>query len=198
MADVKGDLSVKGHLDVRENAVFFKGVDTPYFEAVDQKNPGILGGGAAAGTWVARDLTVVIHNDFASEVNLSASAGDGADFTLPPGEYHIEASAPAFNVGNHTTRLADITESSSNDAPTVVLGTSEWTLHVDGTPAGEESVQTRSAVVGRFTLPSSSKLELQHRIQNTDLIEGFGAGAGFYTVDNVYSVVRVWQIRSDS
>lgn len=198
MANVAGDLSVKGHLDVRENAVFFKGVDYPYFEVVDQKNPGILGGGAAGGAWVARDLTVVVHNDFASEVNLSAFAGDGADFTLPPGEYHIEASAPAFNVGNHTTRLADVTTLPSNTAPTVVLGTSEWTFHVDGIPAGEESVQTRSEVVGRFTLPSSRKLELQHRIQHTDTVEGFGAGSGFYTVDNVYSVVRIWQIRDGS
>jgi hypothetical protein len=198
MADVKGDLSVKGHLDVRENAVFFKGVDSPYFEIIDQKNPAILGGGSAAGIWTARDLNVVIHNDIASEVNLSSVAGDGADFTLPAGEYHIDASAPAFNVGNHTTRLADITSFPSNTAPTVVLGTAEWTMHVDGIPAGEESVQTRSHVVGRFTLTGSRKLELQHRLQYTDTVEGFGAGSGFYTVDNVYSVVRIWQIRDDS
>lgn len=198
MADVKGDLSVKGRLDVRENAKFFKGVDTPYFEIIDQKNPAVLGGGSVAGIWTARDLTVVIHNDFATAISLSSSSGDGADFTLPAGEYQIDASAPAFNVGNHTARLADVTSATSNTAPTVVLGTSEWTLRVNGIPVGEESVQTRSFVQGRFSLPSARRLELQHRLQNTDLTEGFGAGAGFYTIDNVYSIVRIWQLREDT
>ena len=198
MADVKGDLAVKNTLDVTNNAKFRKGVDQPYFEIVDQKDPAILGGGAAGQDFVARDLTTVIHNDFATATTLASTSGDGGDFTLPAGVYHIEASAPAFNVGGHIARLADTTTLPSATAPTVVLGTSENSIRVDGTPAGEESTQTRSQVVGRFTLSSSTKLELQHKTEFDDLTCGFGAGSAFYTVDNVYTTVRIWQIRNDA
>jgi hypothetical protein len=196
VADVKGDLAVKNTLDVTDNAKFRKGLDSPYFEVIDEKNPAVLGGGAAAGAFVARDLTKVIVNDFATNVNLSAQTGDGADFTLPAGEYYIEASAPAFNVGNHVARLADVTNLPSATAPTVVLGTSEFSLKVDD--PGEESTQTRSEVVGRFTLPAAATLELQHQTHHTDLLCGFGAGGAFYTVDNVYSTVRIWAVREDT
>jgi hypothetical protein len=198
VADVKGDLAVKNTLDVTDNAKFRKGLDQPYFEVIDQKDPAVLGGGTAGGAFVARDLTFVIHNDFATNVNLSSQTGDGADFTLPAGEYHIEASAPAFNVGNHVARLADVTNLPSATAPTVVLGTVEFSMHVDGMPAGEESTQTRSEVVGRFTLPAQATLELQHQTHHTDLLCGFGAGSAFYTVDNVYSTVRIWSVREDT
>ncbi len=196
MADVKGDLAVKNTLDVTDNAKFRKGLDSPYFEVIDEKNPAVLGGGAGAGAFVARDLTKVIHNDFATNVNLSSITGDGADFTLPAGEYYIEASAPAFNVGNHVSRLADVTNLPSATAPTVVLGTSEFSLKVDD--PGEESTQTRSEVVGRFTLPAQATLELQTLTHHTDLLCGFGAGGAFYTVDNVYSTVRIWSVREDT
>lgn len=198
MADVKGDLAVKGTFDVTDNAKFRSGLDQPYFEIIDQKDPGILGGGAAGQDFVARDLTTVIHNDFATDTTLASTTGDGGDFTLPAGAYHIEASAPAFNVGGHTARLADVTTLPSATAPTVVLGTVENSIRVDGVPAGEESTQTRSEVVGRFTLSGLTKLELQHRTQFDDLFSGFGAGSAFYTVDNLYATVRIWQIRDDS
>jgi hypothetical protein len=199
VADVKGDLSVKNKLDVRKNAKFFKGVDQPYFEIIDQKNPAVLGGTNTPQQFVARDLTVVIHNDFATATTLAAVAGDGGDFTLPAGDYYVEASAPAFNVGNHIARLADVTSSPSATAPTVVLGTTEFCPNAPSTaPVGDESSQTRSKVTGRFQLAQSAKLELQHLTEHQSNFDGFGAGAGFYTVDNVYSTVRIWQLRDDS
>ena len=206
MADVKGDLSVKNKFDVRNNARFFKGVDVPYFEAIDQKDPGILGGASVAGTFVARDLTLLIQNDFATSVSLTGTAGSGADFTLPPGEYYIEASAPAFNCGSHMARLADVTDESGTRAPTVIQGTVEYTPNVGLTPpSGDESIQTRSQVTGRFSVARDTRFEIQTAVEVADASEGFGAGASFTGGDfyhiafyNVYTIVKIWQIRDDS
>ena len=101
MAEVKGDLTVKDNLTVDENAKFNKGLDASYLELIDEKAVTVSGGSFNSNTWKTRDLTTTIVNDFATSVTLAAAAGDGAQFVIPAGIYHIEATAPAFNVNEH-------------------------------------------------------------------------------------------------
>lgn len=215
MAEVRGDMAVKRKMDVIDNALFHKGVQSPYLEMVDQKERGVDGGTFTSNNWVTRDITSVVFNDFATSVvtkigNVNIELADpedivpgaGAIFTLPAGIYYIEASAPALNVDEHVARLADVTDFENFSAEVVVLGTSEyspdtsgWT-NVGGT--GPTMAQTRSHISGRFQLTRSTRLEIQHLCRSTQNNDGLGSDSSFYLTDNLYTHVRVWQIRSDS
>lgn len=192
MAEVKGDLAVKDKLAVDGNAKFNKGLDSPYLELNDTKATNTAGGTFTQGAWQTRDLNFLIHNDFASTVTPAATAGDGGQFIIPAGIYHIEASAPALSVGDHAARLADVTDAAGQLGDTVILGTTEHSA--DSSP----SSQTRSKVTGRFTIARSTTLEVQHRCEVTQADDGFGSAAGFYQTNNVFTVVKMWQVRADS
>lgn len=205
MAEVKGDMTVRDNLTVDENAKFNKGLDAAYLELIDEKAVTVSGGGFSANTWKTRDLTTTIVNDFATSISLAAAAGDGAQFVIPAGSYHIEASAPAFNVNEHVARLADVTDSAGEFGSTVVLGTSEfaadtalWRDSIPAAMAVASSSQTRSQVEGRFTVKRSTTLEIQHRCSNTQATDGFGSDGGFYVTNNVFTVVKMWQVKDDS
>jgi len=209
MAQTRGKHAIKGDFAVSGNADFEKGLTSPYLEIIDQKLTGTPGGtfngqndepGAAA--WKTRDLTYTVHDDFATDITLAAAAGDGGDITLEKGVYYAEISAPAFNVNEHVARLADVTDNPGAQADTVILGTSEFApdtaLWQDSVPAGmtvAASAQTRSIVTGRFSLSSQRTLEIQHRCARTQTLDGFGSDAGFYEVNNVFTIVKMWKLR---
>jgi len=214
MAEVRGDWAVKRKMDVIDNALFHKGLQSPYLEMVDQKLKGVDGGTFTSANWRTRDLNNVVFNDFATSIlshdgskNVETApetlvAGDGCKFTLPAGIYFIEASAPGHNVGEHVARLADVTDFANFDAPTVVLGTSEFSPDTSGwtgvAGTGPSMSQTRSMISGRFQLTRSTTLEIHHICKNTQANDGLGSDAGFYVTDNLYTTVRIWQVRSDS
>ncbi len=205
MAEVKGDMTVRDNLTVDENAKFNKGLDAAYLELIDEKAVTVSGGTFTSGAWMTRDLTTTIVNDFATNITLAGSAGDGAQFVIPAGSYHIEATAPALNVNEHVARLADVTDSAGQFGLTVVLGTSEfaadtalWRDSVPAVMAVASSGQTRSQVEGRFTVKRSTTLEIQHRCSNTQATDGFGSDGGFYVTNNVFTVLKLWQVRDDS
>jgi len=214
MAEVRGDMAVKRKMDVIDNALFHKGLQSPYLEMVDQKLKGVDGGTFTAENWRTRDLNNVVFNDFASSVmshdgtkNVETApetlvAGDGARFVLPAGIYFIDASVPAHNVGEHVARLADVTDYTNFDAPTVVLGTSEYSVDTSGwtgvAGTGPGMAQTRSMISGRFQLARSTTLEIHHLCKVTQANDGFGSDAGFYVTDNLFTTVRIWQVRADS
>lgn len=216
MAETRGDHAVKGNLDVSGNTKFNKGVDAPYLEIVDRKANGASGGTFNGQTphvssWRTRDLTNTLFNDFATSITLAASAGLGGDITLEAGVYYAEISCPAFNVNEHTARLADVTNDPGTAGETKITGTSEFSADTNlwrtyGGAAMEgfypmaiaSSGQTRSHVTGRFQLRSQRKLEVQHRCSNTQEVDGFGSDGGFYETNNVYTIVKMWQVRDDS
>lgn len=205
MAETRGDHAVKRNLAVEGNATFSKGVDQPYLELIDQKEGGTSAGTFTNGTWRTRDLTNTVFNDFASAITLAASAGDGGDFTIPAGIYYCEISTPAFNVNEHVARLADVTDDPGDTAPTVVLGTTEfaadtalWTDSIPASMTVASSGQTRSHVTGKFQITSARTLEVQHRCSNTQTTDGLGSDGGFYETANVYTIVKMWQVRDDS
>lgn len=196
MARTVGDHVIQDKLDVGDNARFHAGLQSPYLEVVDQKDSGSGGGTFTAGTsavagWRTRDLTSTIVNDFATSITLAAAAGDGGQIVLPAGVYFVDASCPAFDVDEHVARLADVTDGAGQLGATVVLGTAELSDTTSPT-------QSRSQIVGRFTLSRSTTLEIQHRCAITRSVNGFGVDAGFYETDNLFTTVRMWQIRDDS
>jgi hypothetical protein len=194
---------VKDNLTGDDNAKFQKGLDFPYLELIDEKISDVAGGTFTKTEWRTRDFTTTIHNDFATSITLAVSAGDGAQFVIPAGVYHIEASAPAFKVGMHTARLADVTDGPGAHGATLFEGTMESsanaTLWRDSIPAAmtiATASQTRSQIEGRFTVARSTTLEIQHIGANTQSTDGFGSAGRFYDpfTDNIYSVLKMWQV----
>jgi hypothetical protein len=190
MAEIKGKSTVRDELSVDGNAKFNAGADPQYLEVVDQKGPNTPGGSFNASTWRTRDLNLTIHNDFATSITLAQNDGDGAQLNLPAGVYRISASAPAVAVGHHVTRLADVTTNPGAEGSTVVLGTVEKSFYIQ---------QTRSFIDGRFTLSKSNTvLEIQHRSEVSQPDTGFGDAGRFYVTDNIFTIVKMWQVRDDS
>ena len=210
MAQTRGDHAVKRNLAVEGNAKFNKGADAPYLEVVDRKASGSNGGTFTGETphiaaWRTRDLTVTFFNDFATSITLAAAKGLGGDITLEAGAYYADISCPAFNVNEHVARLADVTDNPGAQGETVIMGTSEFAADTNiwrdsnFYPMGiASSSQTRSHVTGKFELSSQRTLEVQHRCANTQIVDGFGSDGNFYDTSNVYTIVKMWQVRSDS
>jgi hypothetical protein len=219
VAETRGDHAVKGDLVVEGNAVFEKGLKSPYLEVIDQKAKGSAGGtftGSSPGqfTWQTRDLTNVLFNDFATSIYSgsvdidaggTAVPGDSAgQITLEAGQYYTEISAPALNVNEHVARLADVTDDPGAAGSTVILGTSEFSadtfLWRDSSFYPMQiasSGQTRSHVTGQFSLTAQRTLEVQHQCSNTQTTDGFGSDGAFYQTNNVFTIVKMWQVREE-
>jgi hypothetical protein len=203
--EVKGDFDVKENLRVADNAKFDAGMDAPYLEILDEKGYALAGGTFTEGDWRTRDLTTLIDNDFATSVSLATIPGAGGQFVIPAGEYYVDASAPAFSVDEHQTRLADVTDAAGSLGDLVIGGTSEYAADaaqwLDSNGLGMQaasSSQSRSFVTGRFTVTRSTTLELQHRCASTQTNDGLGSASGFNPFYQTYSIVKMWQVRDDT
>lgn len=136
------------------------------------------GGGFTSGAWRTRVLNTE-SVDTGNDCSLASN-----QFTLTAGTYDIEASAPGVFVSDHQTRLYNTT-----DSATILAGTSEYAPIV----SSSDGSQTRSYVIGRFTIAASKALELQHRCSVTRNSNGFGVAANFGE-NEVYAVVRLWRV----
>ena len=141
----------------------------------DEKSDTTEGGGATSGSFLTRTLNTVTTNEITG-----ASLGSN-QITLPAGTYEIKASAPAVQVNRHQTKLRDTTGTAD-----LILGTSEFSNPTSGT-------QSISLINGRFTLSVESVLEIQHRVQTTKTVLGFGV-AGDFGVGEVYTDVMIKKI----
>lgn len=144
----------------------------------DEKASGTDGGTATAGTYVARNLNTIAEN------TITGASLSSNQVTLLAGKYGARASAPArVTAGSHRIRLRNITAGA-----TLVLGTSE----TNGQSASE---QTRSHLVGTFTLGATSVLELQHHRSS---LNGGATHLGFPSSisgeNEVYSQLEIWRI----
>lgn len=145
-----------------------------YILIQDQKASGVAGGAFNSGAWRTRDLNTEVV-DTGNYATLAAN-----QITLSAGTYRVSASAPAWQVDGHTTRLQNIT-----DGTTILVGTSSRA-------AAADSTVTRSWVVGRFTIAAAKVLELQHRCQASSAGSGFGTFAGL-GVNEIYSSIEFWR-----
>ena len=106
--------------------------------------------------------------------------------TFDPGNYHIYASAPAYRVDVHKTRLRQLTPV----AVTIVVGSSEYSTDASSVP--DHSAQTRSFIDHLFTVAATATMRIEHQCSDSQLTNGFGRAAGFGEVE-VYT--EVWIIR---
>jgi len=138
----------------------------------DVKAQNTGGGGFTQGAWRTRDLT----EEQADADGICTLAAN--QITLATGTYRCIISAPAYLVDSHQTRLQNIT-----DAATLLVGTSERA-------SAAVFVQSRSFIVGRFTLAAPKVLEVQHYCSTTDAL-GFGVACNF--TDEIYTVAEFWR-----
>jgi hypothetical protein len=149
------------------------GLFSSYAIIADQKTTGTNGGTFTSGAWRERDLQTELA-DPDGIVSISSN-----QFTLGAGSYLIRWSAPANQVGNHQSRLYDVT------------GTAEVEVGSNGrvwTSAGQSS-STGSARVS----PSSSNIySIEHQCQTTATTDGFGYNFGLSSKEQ-YTVVEIFK-----
>ena len=137
------------------------------------------GGSFASGSWITRPLNTVVHNA------ITGSSLSSNEVVLPAGTYLVEASAGAYRVQNHTTRLYNVTA-----AAVIMYGTAEKTVN------GEDDIEsgsTRSIVRGKFTVASTSNVRLEHRCQVTRNTNGFGVANNFGNSE-IYADIMFWKL----
>lgn len=149
-----------------------------YVNLQDQKAQNTQGGSFTSGAWRTRDLNTEV-SDVGGLCSLASN-----QFTLSAGTYWIMASAPAYFVNNHKTRLFNVT-----DNVVVLPGTSEYASTLS--PVGD-GPQSRSLIEGLFTIGASKALEIQHQCTTTCNTNGFGNKTNFAT--EVYTTVSLLKI----
>ena len=128
----------------------------------DEKSSGTNGGSITATTWTKRTLnTLVKYPEDSTSVSINGTS-DG--FVLTAGTYHIDASAPAFRVGNHQTRLFNDTLAS-----VVIYGTSETHHTTNNAPT-----TTRSFISHIVTIASTTTFSIEHYCTNARTTDGLG------------------------
>lgn len=145
----------------------------------DVKTSGTSGGSSSATTVHTRTLNTVEGDS--SLVSLSAN-----QFTLQPGKYVINASAPAFSVDTHQIFLYSVTGSS---------------YVIDGTSMSANSanaVNSTSALSGVLELTSATTYELRHWTFSAKTTNGLGIGVDGTNnpqTNEVFSVVQIDKIK---
>jgi hypothetical protein len=141
------------------------------------------GGDFPALTWVTRDLTHIRTMTPPGWASLNTTT---SVITLPAGTYQVSASAPAFRVDDHKLVLAR-----ASDGAVLVTGTKEFASSSDPGRG-----QTRSFVTGRFTLTSSTGVQLRHYAETEKTGNGLGKGptnpADFGA--NIFTTVEIWRV----
>lgn len=141
----------------------------------DVKPNGTVGGTFTTGSWQTRDLNTISGSGFAS---LSSN-----QFTLQPGTYEIDASAPAYYVSAHKCKIRNIT-----DASDAIIGQNAY-----AESAGNGDF-TQSRAFDKITITSTKVFEVQHRGGATRASDGFGGSLSF-GVDEVYTQVIIRKLR---
>jgi hypothetical protein len=142
----------------------------------EEQPTGTKGGTFTSGTWVTRTLNR-IYPATLPWISLSAN-----QFTLQPGTYLIEASAPAIQVNSHQLRLYNIT-----DAAVEAQGTAEYANR-------DYFMQTRSSVTAVVTLAVVKTFSLEHRCLTTQGENGLGNAASFGSSE-IYTQVKILKYR---
>lgn len=144
-----------------------------YVSLRDLKPSGTSGGGSTADTWIRRDL----NQEQADTLDICTLEAN--QFTLPAGTYRAMISCPAYRINEHQTRLYDATA----DA-TLLLGTSEYADY-------DRLGHTRSVTAGRFTLPATHTLQVEHNCDRTTGTYGLGKAA--MRGDEIYTIAEFWR-----
>lgn len=123
----------------------------------DEKAANVQGGTFTAGAYRTRDLNTVRTN------TIPGASLANNQITLPAGEYIIDASAPAYSVGNNHAALYNVT-----DSAWITIGSSEYSY------ATLPTVTTRSIVKAHVQITKPTSYELRHYAAATGPTNGLG------------------------
>ena len=126
------------------------------------------------GAWRTRVLN---HVPYEKDTN-SWFSWNSNQFTLTAGKYLVSASAPAFRVNKHKTRIQNIT-----DATTDIIGDSAYADQPN-------IVQTYALLEGVLDISGTKTFELQHISQLTFIAQGLGVATSSGLAE-VYSRVKI-------
>lgn len=148
----------------------------------DVKASGTDGGTATSGSYQTRTL-----NTLSDPTGIVTSLASN-QFTLPAGEYYIEAMTPAYFCENAKSKLLNITD--STDA---IIG---GTVYIRSTGTGDNAAQvmTYSPIRGNVVINSAKTFEIQMRVGITVATTGFGI-AGSFGDNEVYTVVKIQKVK---
>ena len=140
-------------------------------EIWEQQSVGTNGGTFTAGSWQQRNLTNI--STVGDAITLSNNR-----FTLAPGLYSLQITAPAYQVGSHQIRLQNVTNNT-----TALWGTSAFSSNNSGS-------QTSSGILAQLSVSLPTTFEIQHQCSITEANDGFGIATGFGDFE-VYTTVRI-------
>jgi hypothetical protein len=149
-----------------------------YLLYVDSKGTGVDGGTFTSLGWRTRDIT----NEVVDESGAASLASNR--ITLPAGVYYCRVSCPGFGVTSHKARLYELSATIAQ-----VTGTPEYAT---------TNVQTRSEIIGKFTITSGNVtagqniFEVQHYCEFTKATDGFGKSMAVFA--NIYTIAEFWRI----
>ena len=154
--------------------------DTAYAKSVaiiaDVKAYNEAGGNFTLGAFRTRDLNTEL-DDPSNIVTIASN-----QFTLQAGTYLVEWSAPAYKVDRHSSRLQNIT-----DSTTEVLGTTEYSN--DG-----DALITRSMGAKVLTITGAKAFEIQHYGAITRASYGMGLNSNISNINSVFTIVKIHKI----
>jgi hypothetical protein len=151
------------------------GAVAKYAIIADEKIAGTHGG-ASTTTWSTRDLNTEI-SDPENIVSLSSN-----QFILQPGDYLIEASAPAVVVHEHRIRLQNI-----SDGSIVIMGTSSYS---NDSYRGE----TRSFLAVMISINAAKSFVIQHRCSEAIADYGLGRFSNYDSAPEIYTMVKITKL----
>lgn len=132
------------------------------------------GGGPAAPSagWNTRVLNTTLRN-------LLGSSLSSNEFTLPAGNYYVEASAPAYKTTGHRLRLYNVTDAAS-------MGTGQ-----NAYSGAADATQTPATMSFSFTLAAQKTIRLEHYVASNS---GATLGQPFGSTDpEILAVVKIWK-----
>lgn len=139
----------------------------------DVKASGTAGGGSAAASWQTRDLNT--KEGDTSFVSLTSN-----EFTLSAGVYLIEATAPAFRVALHRSRIYNVTDASEE-----IRGQNQFS------PSSASANQTNATLQGIIDISSTKTFRLEHRTQTLQNTNGLGPAHSIVGESEIYSEVKI-------
>lgn len=153
--------------------------DPPYVLVQDQRTSGTGGTSTGSGGVHTVTLNTLVFDDHGLVTSLASN-----QVTLAPGQYRVNASAPAIIASTNAfkIRLQNMT-----DSLTLVDGTTEF--H----GSNLDFTTQRAFLTGRFTLSSPKALAIQ--IQSTNAVQvGNAASLGAF---EVYTIVEFWRVADE-
>lgn len=152
------------------------GTGGPYTTYIkDVKSNGTDAGGSTAATNHTRTLNTVTGDATIMGVTLSSN-----QFTLPAGNYHIEASAPGYIIASHQTYIYNITDSAVESD--LIGDTARVNNGGDG--------QSHSRIQGYLSIATAKTFELRHWTQLTRASDGLGKASSAGNSE-IYAQVKI-------